>query len=349
MAAGLRIVRFTTTIPTHVSRRVALCLALALPGSSLAPDLAQGAPVPPPRLRMPVSTALSPDEAKQADALLQRLQTAQAAAGDDPSVGRAELQSALDAVTEAPSIVARSPELHEARMQALLSMAELALDQGDAQAATAALDEVIRTARGDTVDTAALSTALATLYQERLGAESVRPTGSLHVTCEVACRVMLNERLVGRGNEVLLTGIPLGRHRLYVEPLDDGPAPLSRSIALLADASEQTLTYAPEPVPSEPTAVVGPTQPTDAAPRRLPRWAGIVGIVGGVAVLAAGGVLLGLDGRCPDGGDPRRQMCPDVLRTQGAGIGLSIAGTGAIVGFSVALGIGESRQRRQRD
>ena len=61
----------------------------------------------------------------------------------------------------------------------------------------------------------------------------------------------------------------------------------------------------------------------------------------------AGAVLIAMDGKCPDGSNPMSaDPCPDVLNTDAVGIALTSVGAATLVGFSIALGIGEARQKK---
>lgn len=85
----------------------------------------------------------------------------------------------------------------------------------------------------------------------------------------------------------------------------------------------------------------------------VPRWASIAGISGGAAMVIAGAVLLGIDGKCPGGHDPVTEVdqCPSVYNTNvGGGV---LVGVGAVVmvGMGTVLTITEiqrSKQGKQR-
>jgi hypothetical protein len=94
-------------------------------------------------------------------------------------------------------------------------------------------------------------------------------------------------------------------------------------------------------------------QPKDVQVWPVPRWASIAGISGGAAMVIAGAVLLGIDGKCPGGHDPVTEVdqCPSVYNTNvGGGV---LVGVGAVVmvGMGTVLTITEiqrSKQGKQR-
>jgi hypothetical protein len=85
----------------------------------------------------------------------------------------------------------------------------------------------------------------------------------------------------------------------------------------------------------------------------VPRWASITGISAGAAMVIAGAVLIGIDGKCPGGYDPVTEVadCPSVYNTNvGGGV---LVGVGAVVmvGMGTVLTITEiqrSKQGKQR-
>ncbi len=85
----------------------------------------------------------------------------------------------------------------------------------------------------------------------------------------------------------------------------------------------------------------------------VPRWASIAGISGGAALVIVGGVLLGIDGKCPGGGDPMVDFdtCPSVYNTDVGGGVLVGVGAVAMIGMGTVLAITEvqrSKQGKQR-
>lgn len=328
-------------------RTIALGVSLFHATETVIASPTAGAHPPVPQLWGPATTALTPAETERADAMVARLRRAEEDSVADPHASTSDLEEALSAVHEDPGLASRSPEVLEARMYALLTLARVQLARGDREAATASIDEAIRTARGDALPMSGVTPELRTLYQERLTAPDNRPSGTLHVTCELPCRAIVNERQAGSGHDILLTGVPLGRHRLHIEALDQSAEPLTQTIALTDDAHEQSVVFSDEPTPAPTDALTPQDDDRDRTKRRFPRWAGIVGMTAGAALLTSGAVLLAYDGRCSDGSsDPATSLCPDVYEFTGAGIGLTVTGAAALIGFSIALGVSEARHRR---
>ncbi|MCA9698591.1 MAG: hypothetical protein KC431_13775 [Myxococcales bacterium] len=81
----------------------------------------------------------------------------------------------------------------------------------------------------------------------------------------------------------------------------------------------------------------------------VPRWAGIVGVAGGAALVIGGAVLLGIDGKCPGGYDPVTQVdqCPSVYNTNvGGGIMVGV-GVVAMLGMGTVLAVTEVQRKRR--
>jgi hypothetical protein len=281
------------------------------------------------------------------------LQVAEQRANEDPAGGLAGLRAALDRVEELGFVVAGDPKAHEARMYGLLALARAHLSLGQDDEAREIMDEAIRVARGDSLPTKTFGPRLIELHDSRLAAPENRPLGQLVVECTPACDVLLNARIAGSGRRVELSNVPLGPHRVRVQATAGGEDDLlDQRIVLTENDPAAKLEIAP----ATKTAPVGPEETKlvedvpDAAQRRrmLPRWAGIVGVATGAVAMIAGGVLLGLDGRCPDGSDPSSAECINVLSTKAPGIALLAVGGAAFAGFGVVLIVDETRVRRGR-
>jgi hypothetical protein len=280
------------------------------------------------------------------------LQVAEQKANEDPAGGLAALRAALDRVEELGFVVARDPKAHEARMYGLLALARAHLSLGQDDEAREIMDEAIRVARGDSLPTKTFGPRLVELHDSRLAAPENRPLGQLVVECTPACDVLLNARLAGSGRRVELSNIPLGPHRVRVQATAGGEDELlDQRIVLTENEPAAKLEIAPTaPVAEDETETeIIDDVPDAAQPRRmLPRWAGIVGVATGAVAMIAGGVLLGFNGRCPDGSDPSSAECINVLSTKAPGIALLAVGGAAFAGFGVVLIVDETRVRRGR-
>ena len=316
-----------------MTKSLALAIAIALAPTSAAAAI----PV------LPVLVA------PEATSLVAEMRAAIESAEKNPDSGRAELRAALARFDEEPSVVATSNDAHAARIDGLLALAKAELAVGREADAIAALDKAIRIARGEPLPVAKHGQRLIKLHDLRVGAPELRPNGSLHVTCSVQCRVILDGRTAGHGTDVMITGVPLGGHQLRVEPMAAEIDHHFQTDVMLSNGEpERTYDYrVPEAgTPAKSTVDRAPADAT-AKPRKLPRWAGILGIGVGAAVTIAGAVLIAMDGKCPDGSNPRSaDPCPDILNTDAVGIALTSVGAATLVGFSVALGVGEARQKK---
>lgn len=262
------------------------------------------------------------------------------------------LRQALSRVEAHPFEIADDPSAHRIRVKALLRLAELLVQQGDEEAAAASIDEAIRVVRGDPLP-AGIDPKLEQLVFERLSDPRNAHRGSLHVRCKVPCRVVLDEREVGRGSEISARGIPLGRHRLRIRALSTPDATESAAVLLTADAPKHDAIFEGPPKPVIPIA--DPTDTPQLKRRalvatseawKMPRWTSIAGLAVGSALLASGALLLAFDGRCPDLTDPKLEPhCQSVLDTKWAGVGLAAGGGAMMVAFSITLGLGDARQR----
>jgi len=305
---------------------------------------------------VPSSAGAEPTEATgAADEIIESVARMESDPLFDPDLRTAELRRIVALAEEHPFAVADRPEAHDARITALLALAVLAQQRGARDEASALIDEVIRVARGDVVPAGSLERML----YDRLALPQNAHHGSLHVACKTPCRVVLDERDIGHGTEVSARGIPYGPHRLSIRALDeagytqtskielgDGSPrhdvtfedPAARKAAAAAAAKPAAPIAAPAPPPPAPT----PQAPEPAWP--MPRWVSIVGISLGAGTLAAGGVLIGLDGRCLDGTDPKLEpRCADVFDTMAPGISLAAAGAAFVIAFSVTLAVGDAR------
>lgn len=289
---------------------------------------------------------IGPPDATLTDAM-ERLSKAEQLANEDPSAGADELATALRALHQFPTDLGNDKALREARMYALLSLARARLASDDPIGAQEAIDEAIRTARGDAIPSAEFGPTLDKLKKERMQAVASKGTATVDVTCYVPCQVYINEKPSDPQAK-----LPLGEYRLHVESTEpDGPAPWSIDIILDTPDKTSDLSWGesdsvPEPEPG-PTPDPMPDGPP--AKRIAPRWLEISMLTVGVGVMAAGAVLLGINGQCPDGADPNDpDACPEVYTTLAPGAAL-LAGGGALgLAGGIMLGISEVRVAKQR-
>lgn len=280
--------------------------------------------------------------------LSSKLQAAIDATNEDPEVHAPELREALDDVAAVPGVVGRSTKLQELRIEGLMYLARalLVLDQRDQ--AVAAIDEAIRVSGGSVPNVAAFGPSLADLYDERRAAPELRPAGEVHVACTGGpCRVFLDGRVIGTGTDIGATGIPLGAHIIRIEPQElEPPEPFQQEVIALTDAaSKAEFTFT---VPAtDPPATGGPgPKLTGDSGRKLPRWAGILGMTIGGLAIAGGAFAMGIDGRCPDLSSTAKNDCVDVHDSLYTGIGVLAVGVATATGFGIAFGVGEAKDKR---
>lgn len=331
-------------------------LVVQLPAGS-APTASSSAGVPLARLvAAPEGPTLSADQSADLAGLVQAVTDGVAITNEDPELGRDSLRRAIKSLDAKPGLTAHDEAAYRARLDGLLTLAraELALEQEPE--AIAAIDEAIRIARGENVPVTDYGPSLAKLYELRVAAPELRPDGSIHVACGSRCRVVLDGREAGLGTDVMITGIPLGRHRIRIEPsyTIDGEA-FEERFFLAAATPEQAFEYDPPPPPASAGDPTGDGEANDdpktpgGRARKLPRWASIVGISVGAVLVAGGAALLAVDGDCPDGSDPAGpDACQNTLATIPIGAALTAIGGASMIGFSVALGIGEARQKKRK-
>ena len=316
-----------------------IALAIALPPAPSFAGTSVGRP------SIAVSLASSAPEILD---VVEALQTAEQKANEDPGSGIEPLRDALARYEALGRTIARDRKAHEARTYAFLALARAYQALGQNQEAEGAMDEVIRVARGDAIPAKTFGPRLVELYEARLAAPENRPAGHLVVTCAPACDVLLNTRHAGSGARVELINVPIGSHRVEVFASDGSTEESLEQRIDLEDGETFALEWK---IDEETIKIVDPDikGPADTGPRRrLPRWAGIVGMATGAAAMIAGGVLLGFHGRCPDGSDPSAaDACINVLNTRAPGIALLAVGGAAFAGFGVALIVGETKARKR--
>lgn len=326
---------------------LAVALAPALVAGVVAPVRAAG-PTPPPSAAVASLMRADPTAADLTTRLEQEIE----GVNEDPEVHAPTLRAVLDELEQHPGIVGRDPALAQMRIEGLLYLAraELVLEQPE-QAADA-VDEAIRVSGGTVPRIADFGPSLADLYNERQASPELRQIGAITVTCTGGpCRVFLDGRVLGTGASVSASGVPLGPHMLRIEPQQrTGDAdPVRQERITISDAEpKQEFTFE---VPSAQQPIVG-TEPKSNDPgsgRKLPRWAGILGMTLSGVAMAGGIFAIAIDGRCPDLTDATPtsgDACRDVHKSMVTGIVLASAGAASLTGFGIAFGVGQAKDKR---
>ncbi|MGH1343367.1 MAG: hypothetical protein ACRBN8_17545 [Nannocystales bacterium] len=334
-------------LSTRLSR---LALTAVLAPAFATPAFAGPTPSP----KAAVSTLMRAEAAPEETGpkLRAELQAAIDATNEDPELHAPQLRKVLDRAAAAPGVVGRDAALQSMRIEGLLYLARalLVLDQPDE--ATAALDEAIRASGGSVANVAEFGPSLSALYEERRSAPELKPVGAIEVSCSGGpCRVFLDGRVLGTGMDVLSTGIPLGPHVVRIEPQNrTPPEPFEQtSIVLTDDAPKASLSLDVPPPPADAAAGTTKTPTTSKSGRKLPRWAGILGMTLGGAAIAGGAFAAAIDGRCPDltDSDPATgEKCRDVHNSLATGLVVLGIGAGTLTGFGIAFGVGQAKDKR---
>jgi hypothetical protein len=284
-----------------------------------------------------IDAASNADPAGYRDALA-RVRTAQQMANDEPERGVVQLRDALQLLQEFGPTLAKDPEGQDARTMAELTLARALLAIDDADGAREAMDEIIRTSRGDPLPVKSFGPGLTALYRERSGVLTKQPGGTIAVECLSPCRVYINERPTPQRTDKLIPG----SYRLWVESTDGKDSPLKRTVDV-GEGDVESIEFGKKP--EEPD--VQPDKPK--AKRIMPRWTEIVLMTAGAAAIGTGAALWAIDGSCPAGADPNdTEACPRVYITKTAGIATLAAGGAVLLTGTLMLTVDEVRVGQQR-
>ncbi|PRQ10030.1 hypothetical protein [Enhygromyxa salina] len=299
------------------------------------------------QLLVPLSLLLAPSQATpiQVDAELQM--AIDNAMGEDRQAAIAALESAIELHAQSPDAASLKPS--ESVLEARVILIRLHLVQGETQAAQAAMDDLIRTARDQAPPVRSYGPEVTELYEARKAALQAAGTATLEFDCEVACERIINERKSTSDREPLL----LGSYRVWVKAAQPGADWVYHDVELAVPGAVKTIGYA-DPNPAD--VALPPPPPPEEAPKRrmLPRGAEIAGLTAGVGLLVAGAVLLSFDQKCsaskqPLTPDTTMEACGDsVYETTAAGASLLGVGGGLLVVSGVLLGVDEVRVGRAK-
>lgn len=240
-----------------------------------------------------------------------------------------------------------SSNVPESVLEARVILIRLYLAENDSPAAHAAMDDLIRTAGGQTPPVRSYGPEVTELYETRKAALQGVGMATLEVDCEVECDVVINERR-STGSEKLF----LGGYRVWVKATGADASWEYHEVDLLEAGSAKTIEYK-DPTPSPDVVVKDSPPPTQPRKRMLPRAAEIVGLAAGVGLVVTGAVLLSFDGKCsttkqvpPE--DITLEECGRVYDSLPAGAALIGVGGGALLLSGVFLGVDEVRVGRAK-
>lgn len=297
------------------------------------------------RLLLPIIFAVQPPPEQDYEQATAELQTA-----IDNSTGE-DRKAAITALADAIALQGQYPDraaasVPEMVLEARVILVRLHLANGDPEAAQVVMDDLIRTARGQTPPVRSYGPEVTQLYQTRKAALQEAGMATLEIDCNVDCEVVVNEREAATKEQLFV-----GTYRVWVKAVgpdasweyhevDLDEAGGVKSVAYVGPVPEPIV--APEPIP----------QPQPTAPKRmLPRAAEIVGMAAGVGLVIAGAVLLSFDGKCSStkeipGPDTTPQACGSVYNSVPAGASLIGVGGGLLLVSGVLLGVDEVRVGR---
>jgi hypothetical protein len=263
----------------------------------------------------------------------------------DPEANLGALEQAIEQLLAFGPQIAADPMGREALDQSLLNLARALLMTGAKDRAAEVMDAVLLTAHDRKLPVKRFGPTLIDFHDERRKALDEAGTAAILVNCRVSCRVVIDEQTSTSSSGPLYLGI----HRVWVEAADGSSPPERHSIELGKPGVTEVVYY---PAESDDEceivapAVVVETPVAKPAPKRvLPRWAEIGVMVIGAGAVAAGGVLMGLDGKCPGGGDPMADaaQCPELYEGTLSGLVAIGVGSALMVTGGVMLTVDEVR------
>lgn len=286
---------------------------------------------------------LADAERTRLEALTRELQDAEERSAKTPAEGATALREALEHANEDPVLLAKSDAARRAQRYARLALVRSLLATGDREAAAGLLDEMLAVAGDEPLPAKLFGPSVVELHAERSAAHAKRERAEIVVECDGDCVAIASDTLLGcaAAGRPLHLQLPTGAWRVTVADL---VAPSHRTASDLELAPMQSATMRLGAPPDRAAPESAP------AKRKLPRWAGILGMSVGAAAMITGGVLLGVDGKCPDlKTDPMGpDACSRRLNTDVPGIAMLVTGTVVFTGFTIPFAIGEHRARKRR-
>jgi hypothetical protein len=298
---------------------------------------------PPPRLELGVAPGTEADY----EAAIAAVEEANLAVNNDPEANLAALEAAIEQLGGFGPQIAASANGREALDLSLLNLARALLLTGDEARAAEVMDEVIRAAHGRKLPTKKFGPTLVKFHDQRRAQLEQQGTAAIQVLCRVSCRVVIDARPATTDSGPLY----LGTHRVWVEAANNDEAPLELDVELDVAGATAVVHYPAEETTCEAEPVIIELPPPPAPPQRiLPRWTEISVIAIGVGAVIAGGVMLGLDGKCPGGLDPiaDAQRCPELYEGTASGLTAIGIGSALLVAGAVTLSIDEVRVGNER-
>lgn len=273
----------------------------------------------------------------------------------DPEEAIDQVSSAIDAVLRHPQLVSMDTRALASLGRARLTMAWLLLVEGDQSGAESMVDEALLAAQGTSLPAGEFGPKVKLLHDERKRALDERGSASIAVDCGLKpCQVIIDERRAANPSAPLY----FGTYRVWIGT-GDGPweyhevtvSEGGSTVAYAGGATEVSTERAKKNMlpPVGIDSGLEDVKGESARERIMPVWAEVLGVVLGVGGVVAGGVFLGLEGRCTDGGALEQSSCSYVWDTRPAvGYALVSVGAASLVAFSPVLAVDESRAKPKR-
>ncbi|PRQ01301.1 hypothetical protein [Enhygromyxa salina] len=259
-------------------------------------------------------------------AAIDELRQADADANLDPAAATTALTSAISALENFAPELSDDAETRALRQSARLNLARAHLLADHQDDAERIMDDAIRDSMGDVVPAADFGPSLDELYTQRVDALESLGRASLVVSCELPCKVYVNERELGTEPPPLL----LGTYRVWIEDTTGRRSDKREQVEL--SEADQVVGVEFADLRPEATQVLRPGR---SRARIMPRWAEIALIVTGVGLTTTGGVLLGIDGNTRPNGR--------IYQTLTGGIIGTVAGVATLLPGVITLSVDERR------
>lgn len=283
---------------------------------------------------------------------LAALDEAMIVANTDPEHGIVLLDRALAALHQFAPMLAADPPARSRRSLAHLALARAKLSLGDEQGAEDSIDAALRELGDVELPLDALGPTLARRVEARRNTLAERGEGRVRVTCRSPCEVWIDEHDAAAALQPDGLALLAGSHRAWIE--DDAGTVEQREFEVRAGLEVELQ----HPSDASPVAVSVPApqlhedaprsnRVASARPRVVPRWGELLGVGVGLAAIAGGAALWGIDSTCPGGASPSDiEACPSLYDTRSVGITTLALGSALLVGSIVLLAVDERRVRR---
>jgi hypothetical protein len=293
-------------------------------------------------------SSVRPGTRAEFEAALAAVEQANLAVNNDPETNHPSLAAAIEQLSSFGPQIAEDARAREVLDLSLLNLARARLLTGDEAGAGEVMDQVLRSAYGRTLPIKSFGPTLVEFHDQRRALLEQQGTAAIQVQCRVSCRVVIDAQPATADSGPLY----LGTHRLFIEAVDGSVADVDLAIELGEAGATEVIHYpAEEPTCDQVAPVVAPPQPPPPPPKRiLPRWAEITVAAIGVGAAVAGGVMLGLDGKCPGGRDPvaDAQQCPTLYEGTVPGLVAIGIGSALLIAGTVTLSVDEVRIGKER-